>query len=240
MTRDIETFLANDQIARGLRRFMAHHPRHFAVTGSIAREVHLGLLGVDPAERTVGNVDLVVEGACSLPGSLATEFLCPHVHPAAPAGGVLIQLVHPQDAVRFDVFKAADRALARSSTIPFGAFSVPVLSLEDLYAKSVALLMKLGRGGTVAAKHANDFHRLRSHADAMLVEQAWRSYREPADPELFADAEMLAEVLVKSKRRQMVELRYSTDVSAKCDRCREWGPFRPASPQQVFDILGYI
>jgi hypothetical protein len=71
------------------------------------------------------------------------------VHPAAPAGGVLIQLVHLQDAVRFDAFKAADGALARSSSIPFGAFSVPVLALENLYAKAVALLMKLGRGGTM-------------------------------------------------------------------------------------------
>jgi hypothetical protein len=33
--------------------------------------------------------------------------------------------------------------------IPFGAFSVRVLALENLYAKAVALLMKLGRGGTM-------------------------------------------------------------------------------------------
>lgn len=57
---------------------------------------------------------------------------------------------------------------------------------------------------------------------------------------LFADAEVLAEALVKSKERQLVETQYSTDASAKCDRCRELGPFRPASPQQAFDILGYV
>jgi hypothetical protein len=47
---------------------------------------------------------------------------------------------------------------------------------------------------------------------------------------LFADAEVLAEALVKSKGRQLVETQYSTDASAKYDRCRELGPFRPASP----------
>ena len=62
---------------------------------------------------------------------------------------------------------------------------------------------------------------------------------------LFADAEVLAEALAKSKERQLVETQYSTDAFAKCRplqsdynyagvyRCRsgeiESGPLRPTT-----------
>lgn len=142
------------------------------MTGSIARKVHLGLLGVDPAERTVGDVDLVVEGANSLPDSLATGFLCPHVHPAAPAGGVLIQLVHLQDAVRFDAFKAADGALARSSSNPVRRVLRPGSCPGKPLCQGGRPPHEAWPRRDDAAKHADDLNRLRGHADAVLMEQA--------------------------------------------------------------------
>lgn len=224
------------RLGRAFRRLLAHNPEDIALTGSLAMAAQLGRV----TDRTFGDIDLVVASVDGLPRSIADEFICPHVHPAAPPGRLMLQLVHSEDAVRIDIFKAQGSVLSRARMHAFGRRSVPVLALEDIAARTAALLLKLGRGGTIAAKHATDFPILAGSVRSDIAEIAWQDHRAASDPETFEEAALLARRHVAERRHLLVEPSFAKDPAVRCESCGPLAHFKPARRDRVLAILGYV
>jgi hypothetical protein len=224
------------RLGRAFRRLLVHNPEGVALTGSLAMAAHLGQI----PGRTIGDIDLVVAYVDGLPRSIADEFICPHVHPAAAAGRLVLQLVNSDDAVRIDVFLASGNALSRAQVHAFGHQSIPVLAMEDIAARTTVLLLKLGRGGTIAAKHAEDFILLATSVRPNLADIAWQDYRTPSDPEKFEEAARLAQRYIAERPHLLVAPSFAKDPAVRCEACGPLAHFKPARREQVLAVLGYV
>ena len=111
------------RVSRVLEKFAVRNLRRFALTGSLALETQWIALGHAPHRRALNDLDIVVESFTSIPDTLAQDFLVRHIHPKAPQGKMLIQLVDPEEAVRIDVFRAYGATMARSQPVCFGTSS---------------------------------------------------------------------------------------------------------------------
>jgi len=225
-------------VGAALRRILGHTPGHLTLTGSIALQAHLTRRGRGHS-RLFGDIDIIINSLADLPATLVDDFICPHVHPFGKQGDLLIQLVNPQDAIRLDVFCAVGNAVLRAEHVALGSNKFFVISCEDLMAKTTSLLMKLSRGGVVAAKHAQDFTALLPFiSDA--IEDIWQEYRNNLDPPTFRETALYVGNLVVTHSNALVNPSYNKDVTAKCPKCQAVGSFRPADPRDVFKILGYV
>jgi hypothetical protein len=113
-----------------------------------------------------------------------------------------------------------------------------VLSVEDLVARSTALVCgRLRRGQSVDVKHATTFTRLLGLGRRERLASAWNDHRQQVPGTLDAASREATRLLEAYPELVVVE-EYSRDVSP-CERCREQGPFRPASPSRIVEILGY-
>jgi len=228
------------RVCAALETLAAHGFREFALTGSVALRIH----GVGPGDGgqppSLNDLDLVVEGFGSIPESLAAAaFLFRHIHPHAPPGRILVQLVEPETALRIDVFRARDNTMARCELVTVGPLVIRVVSVEDLTARSAALVLGLDRGHAVARKHARDLESLLDRVDPDGVEIAWRDHRKAGDPSTFREARARIADLVRVHADLLVVPEYSQDVDAVCSQCEETGAFRPAPATQVQALLGY-
>jgi len=197
------------------------------------------VFGSVPHVRPLNDIDLLVQSFSVIPTTLATDFLIRHIHPYAPTGKMLIQLVDPREALRIDIFRASGATTDRSQSICFGTRPIQVASLEDLAARIGSVLMDLERGRVVARKHVEDFRFLSQAANADRVELAWQDHRKSTDPPAFREALTRVRGLVESRKELVVDPEYSHDADATCPRCQETGPFRLASASTVMSILGY-
>src|SRR5689334_7105984 len=102
------TSVVNDLVALGFDG---------SLTGGLAVAAHLRARGQHVPRRRLNDIDFVVSAFTSLPEPLADRFLLNHVHPFAPEGKTLVQLIDPQRALRVDVFRAAGATLSRSSRL---------------------------------------------------------------------------------------------------------------------------
>lgn len=227
------------RVCRVTAKLALHDFREFALTGGLAVEAHWIGLGHAPHVRALNDVDIVVESFASIPCELANTFLCRHIHPKAPEGKTLVQLVDPGEAVRIDVFRARGATMARRQSVSFRTSPIQVVSLEDLAAREASLLMDLDRGAPVPLKHAEDFERPAESADAGQAEIAWRDHRRETDPVTFQEASSRIRELVRSHGHLLIVPDYSHDGDAVCPKCEEAGPFRLASPHAILSILGY-
>jgi hypothetical protein len=84
-----------------------------ALTGSLATEAHLLSQGRNTERRSLNDVDFVVGSIASIPGSLADGFLVHHIHPQAPEGKMLLQLIDREQALRIDLFRQFGATLTR-------------------------------------------------------------------------------------------------------------------------------
>jgi hypothetical protein len=187
----------------------------------------------------INDVDIVVRSFDDLPPGLREGFLCIHVHPDAPPGKILIQLVDPGEALRVDIFRTIGETRARARVARVLGMRLRVVSLEDLAARAVRELMNLSREQTVPRKYADQFRRTIDRIDPTLVEKAWSDHRKPHDPVAFSEAVRKIASLLVSRNRFLGLQRYVTNIGAVCERCRSAGPFEPAPPGDIFDILGY-
>jgi hypothetical protein len=113
-----------------------------------------------------------------------------------------------------------------------------VLSVEDLVARTTALVCgRLRRGQSVDVKHATAFTRLLGLVRPDQLAAAWNDHRQHVPGTLDAASREAARLLEAHPELVVVE-EYSRDISP-CERCREHGPFRPASPSKIVEILGY-
>jgi hypothetical protein len=180
----------------------------------------------------------VVQDFASIPGSLAASFVSHHVHPAAIDGKTLLQLVDQQHAMRIDLFHALGSTLSRAIRLDSETGELNVLSVEDLVARTTALVCgRLRRGQSVDVKHATAFSRLFGLGRREQLAAAWNDHHQQVPGTLDGASREAARLLDAHPELIVVE-QYSRDAS-RCERCREHGPFRPAPPGRIVDILGY-
>lgn len=221
--------------AGGAARVFAKLVRHdiglWAWTGGFAWEFHAAQLGLEPALRPWNDFDFVASSFGVIPESLAGQFLFRHVHPFDPPGKMLLQMVDAEAAVRIDVFRAYGRTMDRSAA--------GMVALEDLIARTARLLLDLGAGKTVAAKHARDYLRFAGYGERAEVEAAWRDHRKPEHPVSFVEADIAVRRLVAAREDLLITPEYSKDTRAVCPRCVAGGVFALAQAEEVLAVLGY-
>jgi hypothetical protein len=238
----LDRFLSNrdaSRIRRVLEKLKHHKLQEFALTGSIALEIQMIGLGRAPRTRALNDLDIVVESFASIPSAMTKDFLVRHIHPNAPKGRIVIQLVDAEETLRIDVFSTYGATMRRTRSVQVGNSALVVVSLEDLAARAAALLMDLTRRSVVPRKHASDFRRLRAIVDLNRVEAAWRDHRKPNDPVTFSEASSRITDLIQSRGDLLVEPEYCRDVDAVCPKCQETEHFRVTSPVTIMSILGY-
>jgi hypothetical protein len=228
------------RVRRVLVKLASCDLHQFVLTGSLATGAHRVGLGQIPATRPLNDVDIAVGSFDSIPTTLGKNLLMRHIHPLAPEGKMLLQLVDPDERVRVDIFRACGATMARRQTLAFGKITLQVISLEDLAARLASLLMALEKGETVASKHAEDFKSLLPFVDPEGVESAWRDQRKLTDVATFKEASFRVENLIESRSNLLVVRKYSQDVNSICPRCEETGPFRLSAAMEIMSVLGYV
>jgi len=208
------------------------------LTGGLAIDAPLRVHGRFVEQRALNDIDFVVEDFASIPGSLAASFLQHHVHPDASNGRTLMQLVDERRAVRIDLFHALGSTLSRSVTLDDETGDLKVLSVEDLVARTTALVSgRLRRGQSIDVKHVTAFTRLFGLGRPEQLAVAWNDHRQQVPGTLDSASREAARLLQAHPELVVVE-EYSRDASP-CERCCAHGPFRPASPSRIVEILGY-
>ena len=237
---DLEAILADDRATNALARFARHGSGKQALAGGIALAAQGTRIHAAHLDRSFGDIDFVARSLDVLSATLAGEFICPHVHGQAAPGRTLAQLVHPDDSVRIDIFRAIGRALARADPFHRGPLTIAVLSVEDQAARAASLCMKVARGGCVVAKHVPDFILLRGIAAAERIDAVWQDYRRDFEPLLFAEAVEQIEAALEEHPERLISPTFNRDPNAVCPNCVPWGAFRPAEHARTFQILGYV
>lgn len=217
---------------------MLAHGLRCGLTGGLAIGAQLRLHGRSVEPRVLNDIDFVVEDSASIPVSLAASFLQHHVHPDAIDGRTLLQLVDQPRAIRIDLFHTLGSTLSRAVKLHDETGELNVLSVEDLVARTTALVCgRLRRGQSVDVKHATAFTRLFGLGRPEQLAAAWNDHRQQV-PGTLDEASRESVRLLRAYPELIVVEEYSQDASP-CERCREHGPFRPAPSCRIVEILGY-
>lgn len=209
-----------------------------ALTGGLAIAAQLRVNGRSVERRRLNDLDLVVEGFGAIPEPLAASFLLHHVHADACEGKTLLQLVDEARALRIDLFRTFGNTLSRVSTLDDETGALDVLSVEDLVARTTALVCgRLRRGRSVDVKHVTAFKQVRGLGRPERLSMAWADHCQDV-PGTLDEATGEAIRLLGVCPELVVVEEYSTDVTA-CERCRPHGPFRPGPSAKIVRILGY-
>jgi hypothetical protein len=207
-----------------------HDIRNWALTGGLAFEIHGLNLGMRSSSRALNDLDFVTTAFSDIPETLAEDFLFRHVHPFAPPGRTLLQLIDGDNALRIDVFRACGQTMSRA---------VPMVSLEDLVARAARLLLDLADGAAVASKHARDYLRFVESVDPAAMEAVWRDHRKPQQSATFGEAKAILQDLIPRSASLLITPEYSQDPSEVCPLCAPTGAFQLADPKLVLSLLGY-
>jgi hypothetical protein len=149
-----------------------------------------------------------------------------------------LQLIDQPRAIRVDLFRALGSTLSRAVALDEETGELYVLSVEDLVARTTALVCgSLRRGKSVDVKHATSFTRLLGVGRQDQLAVAWSDHRQGV-PGTLDEATREAIRLLGAHPELVVVEEYSSDVTP-CERCREHGPFRPAPSDRIVEILGY-
>jgi hypothetical protein len=223
--------------AKVVEAFLAHGLR-CALTGGLAIDAQLRVHGRPVAPRHLNDIDLVVESFTSIPESLAGSFLQHHVHPDATDGRTLLQLIDEARAIRIDLFRELGGTLSRARPLDDETGALHVLSVEDLVARTTALIGgRLRRGLPIDVKHATAFNSLRGLGGPEKLSAAWDDHCQQV-PGTFDEASAVAARSLKANPELIVVEEYSAET-VPCERCRPHGPFRPAPTKRIVEILGY-
>jgi hypothetical protein len=170
------------------------------LTGGAATEIHL-LHRRETECRRLNDLDFVVESFASIPESLAQDFLFHHVHPDAPEGKTLLQLIDQEQWLRIDLFRQFGTTLSRAEIMEGPLGSLKVISLEDLVARTTSLVVgNLRRGSVIDRKHARSFLRLAGLGDPAKLEMAWGDHRQ-SEAASFSEAVGLGATAIRSAPR---------------------------------------
>jgi hypothetical protein len=217
-----------------VQALLAHGVRG-ALTGGLATAAQLRAHGRKVERMHLNDVDLVVDGFDVIPESVTDSFLQHHVHPDAPEGRLLLQLIDETTGVRVDLFRAFGNTLARASALHTGGLGI--LCVEDLVARTTALVSTLRRGKHLGPKHATALTRLLGLGRHEFLTAAWSDHRQ-ALPETLDEAIGEALRLLVTHRELVIVEQYTAAIT-RCDRCCERGPFRPDPADRIVQVLGY-
>ena len=240
---DFDLFLSSVDAAR-IRRVLHKLHRgsfdHYALTGSLAMELHLAEVGSGRGLRRLNDIDIVVDRPFSaFPTALAESFSLRHIHPNAAKGKMLIQAVDLQESLRIDMFSDFGGQVGRTKTFDLETMSLRAVSLEDLAARACAISMDIVQEKAVPSKHGRDFLELLDVINFADAEIAWQDHRSSNDPATFTEAALMVRWLIDSRPELLVVPEYSKDINEVCKKCVEIDPFRLGSASEILSALGY-
>lgn len=213
------------------------HGLRCALTGGLAVEAHLRARGQLTERRRLNDIDFVVAGFDAIPESLSRSFLQYHVHPDATDGKTLLQLIDQERRIRVDLFAALGKSLSRARPLASQTGEVNVLSIEDLVARTTALVCgRVTRRRVIDVKHVVALMRLRGFGDPPTLAKAWSDHRQQVSGSLEEASQEAVHMLNSHPELVIVDQHLNT---AHCERCRPHRGFRPAAPAKVIEILGY-
>jgi len=242
-TATLDGYLSGDAIAqvqRVLHKFTRRGLCDFDLTGGLAVGMHRSLHNASGPPRALNDIDVVVDGFRDVPEILARDFLVLHVHPSAPSGKIVVQLADAEEAVRVDVISTRGATRMRSRLMDTALGTLRIVSVEDLAARAVAVLMDLARGKSAPSKFAELYFWLSPLMNAEKSESAWHDHRGDGDPPTFGEAHAIVRELVESRRELLVVPEYSRDLDANCPKCVETGVWRLSPKRQILSVLGYV
>lgn len=214
------------------------HDLRCALAGGLAIAAQLRAHGRPAEPKRLGDIDFVVDGFETIPASIARSFLLNHVHPDAAEGKTLLQLIDESHAVRVDLFRAFGNTLRRAHVLDNETGALKVLSVEDLVARTTAMVCgTLRKGRQIDVKHVTAFGRLRGLGAEAGLAVAWNEHRQDV-PGTLDDAVEETIRLLESHPELVVVEEYLPDIVA-CGRCRRHGAFQVAQPEKIVEILGY-
>ena len=163
------------RVSLSLEKLSAYGFRGGALAGSLATEAHLRSQGRSTERRPLNDLDFVVGCFASIPSSLADGFVLHHIHPLAPEGKLLLQLIDREQALRIDLFRQFGATLTRAEWLKGSPGPLTLISLEDLVARTTAMVVgRLRRGKTVDQKHTRAFKRLAGLGEPCKLGQSHR------------------------------------------------------------------
>jgi hypothetical protein len=224
---------------RVLHKLSRHGLGNWALTGGLAYELHSQILGLDCSERALNDLDFITGAFDCIPGTLSQDFLFRHIHPVAPPGKTLLQLIDQDAALRIDIFRCCGETMKRAIRVdlPFGPLQV--VSLEDLVARAARLLLDLAAGVPVASKHARDYLRFVKVTSSMKMESVWQDHRKPMHPTTFRETNGQLQDLIPRCDSLLISPQYSQDPNQACPQCEPTDAFQLADPKVVLSLLGY-
>jgi hypothetical protein len=234
-------FLEADDARRAsdvVEKLLANGLRRCALTGSLALEARLRAHGRPVHRCALNDVDLVVDSFEAIPPALADEFLLNHVHPHAPPGKTLLQVIDREHAIRVDLFRAFGTTLSRARVLDDQTGPLPVLAIEDLVARTTAHVCgRLLKGLEIDPKYVHSLMRLIDLVRPAQLTDAWEDHRQDVPGTFEAVIREAHRLLVRHPERLVAEK--SSCVMRACDRCQDYGPFRLAPREMIVDVLGY-
>jgi hypothetical protein len=209
-----------------------------ALTGSLATEARLRVHSRPIDRHELNDLDFVVGGFNEIPASLADRFLVHHIHPYAPEGKTLLQLIDQESGLRVDLFRAFGTTLTRADVVDEQTGRLLVLAVEDLVARSTAHVCgRLRLGRPIDVKYVRAFTRLAGLGEPGQFAAAWGDHHQSV-PGTLEEATRQTNELLARRPDLLVSETYSNDVTP-CDQCSDCAPFRRAAPDAIVRILGY-
>jgi hypothetical protein len=149
-----------------------------------------------------------------------------------------LQLIDETTAVRVDLFRELGNTLSRASAFDHAISALHVLSVEDLVARTTALVCgSLRRRKTIDRKHVTAFTRLLGLGREEQLAAAWRDHRQAVSGTL--DAATREAIRLLEAHPELVVVEEYSAVVRRCERCRAQGPFRPGPADRIVQTLGY-
>jgi hypothetical protein len=223
------TSVVRDLLALGFRG---------SLTGGLAIGAHLRARGDRSEPHPLNDVDFVVGSFADIPDSVADRFLMNHIHPSAPEGKTLMQLIDPEHALRVDLFRAYGATLSRSAPLGVETEPLDVAAFEDLAARTTSHVYGHVRNGrTIEAKYVRAMFELSRFVAELTIDEAWNDHRERL-PDSFGEGLSKAHRILSLHPELIVSGEYSREITP-CERCQRHGRFRCAPPEQIVEILGY-
>ena len=218
----IDRFLHSADAKRALhtlQKLSRHDTTGWALAGGFAVEIHCLRGEQPPSTRRLNDIDFVASAFDCIPETLAEDFLFRHVHPFDPPGKTILQLVDAETALRIDLFRAYGEIMRRTVSVNLLSGPMQLISQDDIQARAARLLLDLGGGIPVPAKHADNYLRLERLVQPFGVEVAWPDHRKPGHPKTFREASTLVQRLIATHRDLLINVDYSKDATQGCPRC---------------------
>jgi hypothetical protein len=237
-----EWFMSSEDAARAtdaLKKLRRHETQQWVLTGGFATEIHSILRGLEPSIRSLNDIDFVVSSFEYVPESLSRDFLCRHIHPFDPPGKTLAQFIDAATRIRIDLFRAYGSTVTRAQPVELSLGTVLVISVEDLIARLVRLVLQLAEGTSVASKYADELVRMLKLLNPDAVESAWLDHRLTQHPTVFREACGIALELIETRPHLLLVPEYSKNTAEPCRRCVPSDRFRVVDPALMLSIMGY-